>query len=279
MMYKIHAKVFLYHLLAIVLGILAIIPPFLWMISTSLKSGGGALLVVPIEWFPPKEPTIQAYEKLFALTGMLRSIGNSLVVTSGAVLVALFSSSMAAFAFSKIRFKGGSGFLFMLFIASMMLPSHVLFIPLYLIMNDLHLVDTLFALILPYTFKAFAVFMLRQQMMNIPDAYLDAAAIDGASLFRSFITIFLPLCKTALATLAIIIAMDAWNDYLLPLVLMTSPKNYTLPIILNALSGQFKTAYDLLMAGSLISIVPLLIIYIGAQRYFASGLQIGGVKG
>ncbi|WP_320122064.1 carbohydrate ABC transporter permease [uncultured Sphaerochaeta sp.] len=275
MMYKIHAKVFLYHLLAIVLGILAIIP-FLWMISTSLKSGG-ALLVVPIEWFP-KEPTFQAYEKLFALTGMLRSIGNSLVVTSGAVLVALFSSSMAAFAFSKIRFKG-SGFLFMLFIASMMLPSHVLFIPLYLIMNDLHLVDTLFALILPYTFKAFAVFMLRQQMMNIPDAYLDAAAIDGASLFRSFITIFLPLCKTALATLAIIIAMDAWNDYLLPLVLMTSPKNYTLPIILNALSGQFKTAYDLLMAGSLISIVPLLIIYIGAQRYFASGLQIGGVKG
>jgi multiple sugar transport system permease protein len=275
MMSRIHAKVLLYHLLAIVLGILAIIP-FLWMISTSLKSGG-ALLVVPIEWFP-KEPTIQAYQKLFALTGMLRSIGNSLVVTSGAVLVALSSSSMAAFAFSKIRFKG-SGFLFMLFIASMMLPSHVLFIPLYLIMNDLRLVETLFALILPYTFKAFAVFMLRQQMMNIPDAYLDAAAIDGASLFRSFITIFLPLCKTALATLAIIIAMDAWNDYLLPLVLMTSPKNYTLPIILNALSGQFKTAYDLLMAGSLISIVPLLVIYIGAQRYFASGLQIGGVKG
>lgn len=275
MMFRIHVKGFLYHLLAIVLGILAIIP-FLWMISTSLKSGG-ALLVVPIEWFP-KEPTIQAYEKLFALTGMLRSIGNSLVVTSGAVLIALFSSSMAAFAFSKIRFKG-SGVLFMLFIASMMLPSHVLFIPLYLIMNDLHLVDTLFALILPYSFKAFAVFMLRQQMMNISDAYLDAAAIDGASLFRSFITVFLPLCKTALATLAIIIAMDAWNDYLLPLVLMTSPKNYTLPIILNALSGQFKTAYDLLMAGSLISVVPLLIIYIGAQRYFASGLQIGGVKG
>ncbi len=275
MTYRTRLKVFLYHLLAIVLGILAIIP-FLWMISTSLKSGG-ALLVVPIEWVP-KEPTIQAYEKLFALTGMIRAIVNSLVVTAGAVLVALFSASMAAFAFAKIRFKG-SGFLFMLFIASMMLPGHVLFIPLYLIMNDLHLVDTLFALILPYTFKAFAVFMLRQQMMNISDAYLDAAAIDGASLFRSFITVFLPLCKTALATLAIIIAMDAWNDYLLPLVLMTSPKNYTLPIILNALSGQFKTAYDLLMAGSLISVVPLLVIYIGAQRYFASGLQIGGVKG
>ena len=275
MTYKNAIKTAFYHLVAICLGVVAVVP-FLWMISTSLKSGG-ALLAVPIEWVP-KNPTLQAYEKLFALTGMLRSIGKSLVVTASAVVVAILSSSMAAFAFSKIRFKG-SGVLFMIFLASMMLPSHVLFIPLYLIMNDLGLVDTLFALILPYSFKAFAVFMLRQQMMNISDAYLDAAAIDGASLFRSFITIFLPLCKTALATLAIIIAMEAWNDYLLPLVLMTSPKNYTLPIILNALSGQFKTSYDLLMAGSLISVIPLLIIYIGAQRYFASGLQIGGVKG
>jgi len=274
-MYKKSISTVLYHVLAILLGVIAIVP-FLWMISTSLKSSG-ALLVIPIEWIP-KEPTLSAYKKLFALTGIVRSIGNSLVVSFGAVFVALLSSSMAAFAFSKIHFRG-SGYLFMIFIASMMLPSHVIFIPLYLIMNDLHLVDTLFALILPYTFKAFAVFMLRQQMMGIPDAYLDAAAIDGASLFRSFFTIFLPLCKTALATLAIIIAMDAWNDYLMPLVLMTSTKNYTLPIILNALSGQFKTAYDLLMAGSLISVIPLLIIYITAQRYFASGFLVGGVKG
>ncbi|MBI9093968.1 MAG: carbohydrate ABC transporter permease [Sphaerochaeta sp.] len=274
-MYKKSLVTVLYHVLAILLGVIAIVP-FLWMISTSLKSSG-ALLVIPIEWIP-KEPTLSAYKKLFALTGIVRSIGNSLVVSFGAVSVALLCSSMAAFAFSKIHFKG-SGFLFMIFIASMMLPSHVIFIPLYLIMNDLHLVDTLFALILPYSFKAFAVFMLRQQMMGIPDAYLDAAAIDGASLFRSFFTIFLPLCKTALATLAIIIAMDAWNDYLMPLVLMTSTKNYTLPIILNALSGQFKTSYDLLMAGSLISVIPLLIIYITAQRYFASGFQVGGVKG
>ncbi len=275
MMYKKSISTVLYHVLAILLGVIAIVP-FLWMISTSLKSSG-ALLVIPIEWIP-KEPTLSAYKKLFALTGIVRSIGNSLVVSFGAVFVALLSSSMAAFAFSKIHFRG-SGYLFMIFIASMMLPSHVIFIPLYLIMNDLHLVDTLFALILPYTFKAFAVFMLRQQMMGIPDAYLDAAAIDGASLFRSFFTIFLPLCKTALATLAIIIAMDAWNDYLMPLVLMTSTKNYTLPIILNALSGQFKTAYDLLMAGSLISVIPLLIIYITAQRYFANGFLVGGVKG
>lgn len=268
-------KSILFHVLAILLALIAIVP-FLWMISTSFKSNG-ALLAIPIEWIP-KEPTIAAYQRLFKVSGMLRSIGNSVIVTVLGVAVALISSSMAAFAFSKIRFKG-SNVLFMFFLASMMLPAQVLFIPLYLIMNEIHLVDTLAALIIPYVFQAFAVFMLRQQMMNIPDAYLDAAAIDGASLFKAFTIVFLPLCRTALATLAVILCMNAWNDYLMPLVLLTSSENYTLPIILNSLSGQFKTAYNLLMAGSLISILPLLAVYVFAHRYFASGLQVGGVKG
>ena len=209
---------------------------------------------------------------------VLRSIVNSFIVTAGAVVFTLASSSLAAFALSKIEFRGREG-VFMLFIASMMLPSQVLFIPLYLIMNNLGLVNNLIAIILPYLFQAFAVFMLRQQMMSIPDTYLDAAAIDGAGLLRSFITVFLPMCRTALVTLAIIISMNAWNDYLMPLVILTSSENYTLPIILNSLSGQFKTGYDLLMAGSLVSIVPLLVVYIVFQRYFASGLQVGGIKG
>lgn len=264
-----------FHILAVLISVIALVP-FLWMISTSLKSSG-ALLAVPIQWIP-EEPTLQAYVRLFSLTGILRSIVNSFIVTAGAVVLTLASSSLAAFALSKIEFRGREG-VFMLFIASMMLPSQVLFIPLYLIMNNLGLVNNLFAIILPYLFQAFAVFMLRQQMMSIPDTYLDAAAIDGAGLLRSFITVFLPMCRTALVTLAIIISMNAWNDYLMPLVLLTSSENYTLPIILNSLSGQFKTGYDLLMAGSLVSIVPLLIVYIVFQRYFASGLQVGGIKG
>ena len=264
-----------FHTLAVMISIIALVP-FLWMISTSLKSSG-ALLAVPIQWIP-EEPTLQAYVRLFSLTGILRSIVNSFIVTAGAVVFTLASSSLAAFALSKIEFRGREG-VFMLFIASMMLPSQVLFIPLYLIMNNLGLVNNLFAIILPYLFQAFAVFMLRQQMMSIPDTYLDAAAIDGAGLLRSFITVFLPMCRTALVTLAIIISMNAWNDYLMPLVILTSSENYTLPIILNSLSGQFKTGYDLLMAGSLVSIVPLLVVYIVFQRYFASGLQVGGIKG
>ena len=264
-----------FHTLAVMISIIALVP-FLWMISTSLKSSG-ALLAVPIQWIP-EEPTLQAYVRLFSLTGILRSIVNSFIVTAGAVVFTLASSSLAAFALSKIEFRGREG-MFMLFIASMMLPSQVLFIPLYLIMNNLGLVNNLIAIILPYLFQAFAVFMLRQQMMSIPDTYLDAAAIDGAGLLRSFITVFLPMCRTALVTLAIIISMNAWNDYLMPLVILTSSENYTLPIILNSLSGQFKTGYDLLMAGSLVSIVPLLVVYIVFQRYFASGLQVGGIKG
>ena len=264
-----------FHILAVLISVIALVP-FLWMISTSLKSSG-ALLAVPIQWIP-EEPTLQAYVRLFSLTGILRSIVNSFIVTAGAVVFTLASSSFAAFALSKIEFRGREG-VFMLFIASMMLPSQVLFIPLYLIMNNLGLVNNLIAIILPYLFQAFAVFMLRQQMMSIPDTYLDAAAIDGAGLLRSFITVFLPMCRTALVTLAIIISMNAWNDYLMPLVILTSSENYTLPIILNSLSGQFKTGYDLLMAGSLVSIVPLLVVYIVFQRYFASGLQVGGIKG
>ena len=264
-----------FHILAVMISVIALVP-FLWMISTSLKSSG-ALLAVPIQWIP-EEPTLQAYVRLFSLTGILRSIVNSFIVTAGAVVFTLASSSLAAFALSKIEFRGREG-VFMLFIASMMLPSQVLFIPLYLIMNNLGLVNNLIAIILPYLFQAFAVFILRQQMMSIPDTYLDAAAIDGAGLLRSFITVFLPMCRTALVTLAIIISMNAWNDYLMPLVILTSSENYTLPIILNSLSGQFKTGYDLLMAGSLVSIVPLLVVYIVFQRYFASGLQVGGIKG
>lgn len=264
-----------FHILAALISVIALVP-FLWMISTSLKSSG-ALLAVPIQWIP-EEPTLQAYVRLFSLTGILRSIVNSFIVTAGAVVFTLASSSLAAFALSKIEFRGREC-VFMLFIASMMLPSQVLFIPLYLIMNNLGLVNNLIAIILPYLFQAFAVFMLRQQMMSIPDTYLDAAAIDGAGLLRSFITVFLPMCRTALVTLAIIISMNAWNDYLMPLVILTSSENYTLPIILNSLSGQFKTGYDLLMAGSLVSIVPLLVVYIVFQRYFASGLQVGGIKG
>lgn len=264
-----------YNIIAILLSLVAIVP-FLWMLTTSLKSSG-ALMAIPIEWIP-KHPTLDNYVKLLGVSGLSRSILNSVLVTVMAVFVAITTSSMAAFAFSKIRFRGSS-LLFMAFIASMMIPSQVVFIPLYLVMNELKLTNTLFAVVLPYSFKAFAVFMLRQQMMGISDTYLDASAIDGASLWTSFWKVFMPLCKTAVITLGIIICMDSWNDYLLPLVLLTDKKNFTLPIILNSMSGQYKNQYNLLMAGSLVSVLPLFVLYGVCNRYFKSGLQVGGIKG
>lgn len=264
-----------YHFVAILFCFVALLP-FVWMLSTAFKSSG-ALLAIPIEWIP-KKPTTIAFVRLFQNEGILSSMINSIIVTFGSILVGLICSSMAAFAFAKIKFRG-SGLLFVIFLASMMIPSQVIFIPLYLIMNDIHLTNTLASLIIPCMFQAFAVFMLRQQMMAINDSYIDAAAIDGASLFQTFFQVILPMCKTALATLAIIIGMGAWNDYLLPLVLLTTKDKFTLTIILNSLNGQFSTEYNLLMAGSLISMLPLLILYVAAQKYFTTGLQVGGIKG
>ncbi len=268
-------NIILFHIIAILFSFIALLP-FVWMISTSLKSSG-ALLAIPIEWIP-KEPTLQSYTRLFTNEGIFRAMVNSTLVTAGSIVISLLSSSMAAFAFSKLKFKA-SDLIFVIFLSSMMIPSQVIFIPLYLIMNEIHLTNTLFSVILPCVFQAFAVFMLKQQMTSISDTFLDAAAIDGASLMTSFFLIVLPMCKTALATLAIIVGMGAWNDYLLPLVLLTTKNNYTLPIILNSLNGQFSTEYNLLMAGALITMLPLLLLYTFAQKYFTTGLQMGGIKG
>ncbi|MGX8677852.1 MAG: carbohydrate ABC transporter permease [Sphaerochaetaceae bacterium] len=270
-----HETHFWFYLIGTAISIIALVP-FLWMISTSFKSNG-ALLALPIEWIP-KKPTFESYSKLFQLSGFLSSSFNSLFVAVLSVSVGLLSASAAAFAFAKLRFKG-KDLLFMVFIASLMIPSQVSFIPLYLIMNNLRLTNKLIALVVPCVFKAFAVFMLRQQIMSIPDAYMDAASLDGASLGKTFFRIILPMCRTSLVTLAIILFMDSWNDYLLPLVLMTSKEHFTLPILLNSLSGEFKTSFNLLMAGSLLSMIPILIVYVCSRKYFSNGLQVGGIKG
>lgn len=266
---------FWYYFTGITISVIASVP-FLWMISTSLKSNG-ALLALPIEWIP-RNPTLESYIKLFKLDGFLLSSLNSVLVAILSVSVGLLSASAAAFAFAKLKFRGRN-FLFMVFIASMMIPSQVSFIPLYLIMNNLRLTDKLVALVVPYVFKAFAVFMFRQQIMSIPDAFIDAASLDGASLGTVFFRIILPMCRTSLVTMAIILCMDSWNDYLLPLVLLTSRDHYTLPILLNSLSGEFKTSFNLLMAGSLLSMIPILLVYVFSQKYFSNGLQVGGIKG
>ena len=263
------------YVVSIVLAVIALIP-FLWMISTSLKSRG-ALMSIPIEWIPA-EPTLDGYAKVFSRFPFLRTIGNSLLISVAYTLITLISASMAAFAFAKLRFRG-SGAILSVYIATMMIPTQVTMIPLFVVMNRLGLIDSYASVILPSMFKPFAVFLLVQQMKTIPNDYLDAARIDGAGLFQTYRKVALPLCIPTLATLAVTTFMESWNDYLWPLLMLTDRNKMTLPIALSTLNGQYSTEYNVLMAGSLISMIPIIIIYIAAQKQFKSGLMAGGIKG
>ena len=264
-----------YYVVSIVLAVIALIP-FLWMISTSLKSRG-ALMSIPIEWIPA-EPTLDGYAKVFSRFPFLRTIGNSLLISVAYTLITLISASMAAFAFAKLRFRG-SGAILSVYIATMMIPTQVTMIPLFVVMNRLGLIDSYASVILPSMFKPFAVFLLVQQMKTIPNDYIDAARIDGAGLFQTYRKVALPLCIPTLATLAVTTFMESWNDYLWPLLMLTDRNKMTLPIALSTLNGQYSTEYNVLMAGSLISMIPIIIIYIAAQKQFKAGLMAGGIKG
>lgn len=264
-----------YYAAAILLALIALVP-FAWMISTSFKSRG-ALMSIPIEWIP-EEPTLDAYFTVFERFPFLRAIGNSLLIAVCYTLLTLISASMAAFAFTKIQFKG-SGFLLGLYLATMMIPTQVTMIPLFVVMNQIGLINHYSSVILPAIFRPFAVFLLVQQMRTIPPDYMDAARIDGAGVWRIWRQVMLPLCAPSLATLAVTNFMDSWNDYLWPLLMLTDKAKMTLPIALSTLNGQYDTEYNVMMAGSLISMIPIILIYIFAQKYFKHGLMAGGVKG
>lgn len=249
--------------------------PFFWMISTSLKNKG-ALIAFPIQWIPDVI-SFEGYIKVFTVFPFSQAIVNSILVASITTLVRLLSAAMAAYVFAKIEFKGRE-ILFVFFLISMMIPQQVTFIPLFLVLIRIDLINTFTGLIAPSIFNAFAIFILRQHMKTINNAFIDAAIIDGASQLKIFVHIILPLSKPILATVGVIAFMESWNDYLWPLIVLTDVEKMTLPLALSKLSGQYSTDYHTLMAGSLISLIPILIIYTFGQKYFQSGLQLGGVK-
>lgn len=165
------------------------------------------------------------------------------------------------------------------YLATMMIPTQVTMIPLFVIMTKLGLKDTYASVIMPSIFRPFAIFLLVQQMRTIPEDLLAAARIDGAGVFQVFRKIALPLCVPSLATLSITTFMESWNDYLWPLLMLGDKNKMTLPIALSTLNGQYATEYNVLMAGSLISMVPIIVIYMIAQKQFKSGMMAGGIKG
>ena len=268
---RFHGGNFWLYAVATLIGF-AVVIPFFWMISTSLKENG-ALMTVPIEWIP-SEPTLDNYRELFRMDNFYGAILNSFYLSVVSTAIQLLCASMAAYALTLISFKGRQ-VLFRLFLVTLMIPSQVTFIPLFIIMSRLGLNDSLNGLVLLQLFNAFALFMMRQSMLSVNTSLIEAAVIDGAKPFTVYLRVVMPVIKGTVSTLAVISFMGIWNDFLIPLVMLSSPDKYTLPLVLNMLNGQHATEYNLLMAGCIISIVPILIVYFAAQKNFQSGMQVG----
>ena len=264
----------LYALLAVCLA--ATLLPFVWMLSTSFKDTSEIFTKSPV--FIPKTPTLQNYRELFVRVDFLMHFLNSVIVAAGVTFLSLLVNALAAFAFAKLNFAGREK-LFALLLLTMMVPGQVTMMPVFIILKSLGLLNSYLGLIIPGCASIFAIFMLRQFMRDIPDELIDAARIDGCSDFRVFFNIVLPLCKPALVTLLIFNFMGAWNEFLWPLIVMIKEERYTLPVALANLNGQFGTDWGILMAGSVVVVAPVIIVFLIAQKHYIEGITAGAVKG
>ncbi|PLS01916.1 carbohydrate ABC transporter permease [Neobacillus cucumis] len=257
-------------------GAIIMIFPFLWTVSSSLKDISQIFLVPPA-WLPNPIKWSNYIDSLTAMPFGL-AYWNSFYITAVVVLSTLLTASMAAYAFAKIEFKGAN-FLFILFLATMMIPKQVTMIPLYIIMGKIGWLDSHLSLIVPGAlFNAFAVFLLRQFIMGIPKELEEAAIIDGAGYFRIYWSIILPLIRPSLAAVGIFVFLGSWNNFLDALIFLNTPEKFTVPLLLNTFKGLYVADWALMMAGTTISVIPVLIIYIVAQKQIIEGVTITGIK-
>ena len=263
------------HVLLILVAIL-FLGPLVYAVSTSLKPADEVFTPTP-ELFG-SEIRWQNYADAFTFAPFGRYFLNSLFVAVAGTLVVVVASSMSAYAFARLKFRGREQ-LFVLFLGTLMVPQEVLIVPMYWLMQSLGWVDSYWALILPWAFTAFGTFLLRQFFLSIPKDLEEAALIDGANHFDIYWRIMLPLAKPALATLAIFTFMGSWNDFLHPLIFLNSTRNFTLTVGLAFFQGSAGTDYTRLMAGVVVSVLPILIVYSFAQKYFTQGVILSGVKG
>ena len=251
--------------------------PFLFMLSSSFK-GSEAIRTIPIRWLPER-PTLEGYVRVFNMPGFSfgRASLNSLFLAVATTLVQVFSACMAAFVFAKLPFKG-SGKLFGLYLATMMIPGTVTMVPNYIILRIMGLLDSYTGLILPALANAFGVFLMRQAMVTVPDSYLESAMLDGASLYRVFFVILLPMVAPTFFTLVLLAFMGAWNSYLWPLIVLTSTGKQTLQVVLGNMNSMYRNNEHVLMAGAVLTILPILLVYVLSQRRVDSGIALGGLK-
>jgi multiple sugar transport system permease protein len=263
------------HLILLVTSVLMAIP-FLWMLFASFKPLDEIFRYPPS--LLPENWTTRNYDTGFAQVDFVRAFANSVTVALSVTVISLLTCAMAAYAFARIRFVG-RGVLFTAFLGTMMVPPQLTIIPLYIIMGRLGLLDTLWALILPSgLFNAFGVFLLRQYVKGIPLELEEAAAIDGAGRIRTFMTIVLPLLRTPLVALGIFLFLGQWNSFFYPLIFLNSTSNFTLPLVVNQFKGALTSDWGALMAGVTIAAVPMLIVFLLAQRKIVEGIALSGSK-
>lgn len=262
--------------LVVASGGLIMIIPFLWMLSTSLKTTPQTMAFPP-EWWP-RPIQWQNYTTIWQYLPFFRFFLNSVKIVFFVVLGQLTTCSLAAYAFAKLRFPGRK-VMFLVLLATMMIPGQVTLIPVFIIMKTLGWVNTHYALIVPAFFgSAFGTFLLRQFFLSIPNDLEDAARIDGCSPFGVYWRIMLPLAKPALATLAIFTFMGTWNDFMRPLIYLSDMNKMTLPVGLALLSNHQDIRIQLIMAGAVVSLLPILLLYIFGQKYFVRGIALSGMK-
>lgn len=264
-----------FYILASLIGLLIVIP-FYFMVITAIKTQQ-EIFSYPIEWIPT-EVTLGNFIDLFNIFPFAKVLMNSIIVSIVYTIVSMVTCTMAAFAFAKLKFKG-SEMILKVFLATLMIPMQSTLIPLFIIFNNIGLTNTYMSVILPSLFRVFGIFLLVQNIKTIPDDFINAARIDGASYFSILYRIIVPLSAPVLAGYGIITFMDAWNDYLWPLIMLTKTDMMTLPIALGMISGRFTRNFGVQMAGSLISIIPVIIVYLFAQSKLKGGISLGGLKG
>lgn len=267
---------FLVHIVLIIVTVFTV-APFFWMIATSLKTSENVMKMPP-QWIPDPV-TMENYIAAFEKQPLVASMVNSLLIAMANVFGTLLFAAMAGFAFAKIEFRGKK-VIFGGLLATLMIPSQVALIPMYVFYSKIGWVDTYYPLILPgVLLNAYGVFMMRQFITGIPDSYIEAATIDGASYFKIFGVIILPLCKSILITLGLFNFIGSWNNFLLPLVMLNTPSKFTVPLLLAMYKTLYNVDWGMLMAASTVSVLPTVVLFLAAQKFFVEGISLAGVKG
>src|SRR5690606_19743241 len=243
--------------------------PLLWMVSASLMPAGAANADPPP--LLPERVTFEHYRALFTRLNLARYFLNSTLLAAAVTVISLAVNSMAGYAFAKFRFRGRDP-LFRVLLGALVIPAQVAMLPLFLLLRELGLVNTYWDVILPAAASIFGIFLIRQFALAIPDELLDAARMDGAGELRVYWSVVLPLCRPVLVTLAIFTFMAVWNDFMWPLIVLTDDSMYTLPVALASLVGEHVQDTELMMAGAVLTVLPVLLIFLFLQRYYIQGI-------